>query len=406
MKHIGRKTISKPTVRLGSVTDGGSATSLANGRPKITVPIQVKLWVRAGGRCEFFGCNEYLLRDDLTLSEANYANIAHIVSWGPDGPRGDDPLPLTERNEIDNLMLVCTKHHKLIDCKEHAAEYPKEVLYQHKRCHEERIALVSQYQPEHRTTIVRMKSYIGDEVVGISMTHIREAIAPRYPTDLQGVEIDLTAVRGSQDGSYHRTMAHVISDSIAGLHAPGVDAGPVQHVSVFALGPIPLLVHLGHCLSNKIACDLYQRHRDTEDWQWKSDGDAVRYKLNVLRRHPKATKVALVLSLSGSITQRDLPRRIMCDFAVYEITLDGQEPSTAFLRRRENLEAFKSTYRALLRRIRNTHGPIKEIHLFPAVPAPVAVVCGRETLRKVDPSLLVYDFDKEKGGFKLRLKVN
>jgi SMODS-associated and fused to various effectors sensor domain len=377
-----------------------------NGRPKISASTQLKLWVRASGQCEMFACNEDLFRDGLTLKEANYSNIGHIVSWSPRGPRGNDPLPLSERNKFENLMLVCTKHHSLIDSQEHTAEYPKEILHQYKRWHEDRIALVTQYQPEHKTTIVRMKSYIGDEVVGVSMTRIRDAIAPRYPADLQGLEIDLTAVGGAQDGSYHRTMARVISNSIVGLHAPGVEAEPVQHVSVFALGPIPLLVHLGHCLSNKITCDLYQRHRDTEDWQWKSDGDKVRYKVNILRRESKSTKVALLLSLSGSITQSDLPDRILRDFAVYEITLDGQEPSTAFLRRREDLEAFKSAYRALLRRIRNTHGPIKEIHLFPAVPAPVAVVCGRETLRKVDPSLLVYDFDKNKGGFKLRLKVN
>ena len=29
-------------------------------------PEAIKLWIRAGGRCEFDGCNKYLLEDEFT----------------------------------------------------------------------------------------------------------------------------------------------------------------------------------------------------------------------------------------------------------------------------------------------------------------------------------------------------
>src|SRR5438132_13654896 len=96
-------------------------------RPAISPKVQLRLWLLAAGRCEFYGCNEPLWVDSLTLHETNYSNIAHIVSWTKDGPRGDDPMPFGERNNIENLMLACTKHHKLIDSNEHAADYPKEL---------------------------------------------------------------------------------------------------------------------------------------------------------------------------------------------------------------------------------------------------------------------------------------
>ena len=51
-------------------------------------------------------------------------------------------------------------------------------------------------------------------------------------------------------------------------------------------------------------------------------------------------------------------------------------------------------------------GIVKELHLFPAVPALIAILCGRELLPKVHPELLVYDFDKQKAGFTFQLKVN
>jgi SMODS-associated and fused to various effectors sensor domain len=44
--------------------------------------------------------------------------------------------------------------------------------------------------------------------------------------------------------------------------------------------------------------------------------------------------------------------------------------------------------------------------MFPAIPAPVAVVCGFDLLPKAHPALVVYDNDKQHGGFIQRLKVN
>jgi hypothetical protein len=40
---------------------------------------------------------------------------AHIVAEEPDGPRGQSPLTTAERDEYDNLILLCRKHHKIVD---------------------------------------------------------------------------------------------------------------------------------------------------------------------------------------------------------------------------------------------------------------------------------------------------
>jgi hypothetical protein len=56
--------------------------------------------------------------------------------------------------------------------------------------------------------------------------------------------------------------------------------------------------------------------------------------------------------------------------------------------------------------IGKNHPGIHDLHLFPAVPAPIAVLCGREVLPKIDPKLLVYDADKANGGFTLALTVS
>lgn len=382
-----------------------SKGTVSGGRLQIPVKTQLKLWVHAGGRCAFYGCNEYLLTDSLTLSEANYSNIAHIVSWSLDGPRGSDPLPQAKRNNIENLMLVCTKHHKTIDSEENVKDYPKERLQQFKGWHEDRILRVTQYHPQSRTTVVRLKANVKDRVVEIPLTQIREAIAPRYPS-MTECNIDLTMFSGGDERHHWEAMAAVITQKVEKLYELGFEKEPVEHVSVFAIAPMPLLVHLGRRLSDKIETDLYQRHRIPEGWAWKTGGDRVNYKIHKLREGQKKTKVALLLSLSGALSIEELPGNINDDFSVYEITLDGIPPNPLFLRTKDDLDEFKAVYHGLWGDLKRDHAGLKELHVFPAVPAPVAVLCGRERLSKVSPALLVYDKDEDKGGFKFTLKVS
>jgi hypothetical protein len=91
---------------------------------------------------------------------------------------------------------------------------------------------------------------------------------------------------------------------------------------------------------------------------------------------------------------------------VYEITLSGATPTPTFLCAREDVSRFKEAYQAFLREVMRDHGILQAIHMFPAVPAPLAVLCGRELFSKVDPTLLVYDYDKAKGGFSFAMEVN
>src|SRR5439155_26342164 len=94
------------------------------------------------------------------------------------------------------------------------------------------------------------------------------------------------------------------------------------------------------------------------------------------------SRVALLLSLSGSIQSAQLPLEINREVSIYEITLAEGTPRPSYLRMREELVRFKNVYEHALSSIRKDHPDVTAIHLFPAVPAPVAVLCGRELLPK------------------------
>ena len=125
-----------------------------------------------------------------------------------------------------------------------------------------------------------------------------------------------------------------------------------------------------------------------------------------LRTGTEKSKVALVLSLSGTIPEDALPSEIDDRFTVYELTLSGVTPNPGFLRLREDLLAFQRSYQEVLATIIKDHGLVDEIRVFPAVPAPVAIVLGREPLPKVHPSLVIYDYNKKKGGFTPTIRSN
>jgi hypothetical protein len=361
------------------------------------------LCVRAGGRCEFDGCNAYLFRHHLTHAEENFSQMAHVVAFKPDGPRGRALPRPKDINDIDNLMLLCPPCHHLID--ERPDEYPREVLENYKRSHEGRIHRLTAIKPDSKTSVVQLKSRIGEQAVAIPAPEVYRAISPRYADDPQGTVINLNDVDG-QDGAFYESAKRTIRRKLERLYEPGMEVDQTRHISLFALAPIPLLVFLGSQLSNKVAVEPYQRHRDTEDWVWKTDGEPAEYRFHRLREGDDPSSVALVLSLSGATHLSDLPREINERFFVYEITLAKGTPRPSYLRRREDLALFKDVYEEARSSIRRDHAGLTALHLFPAVPAPVAVLCGRELLPKVDPALIVYDRDKGRGGLKQILRVN
>jgi hypothetical protein len=300
-------------------------------------------------------------------------------------------------------MLLCPQCHKLID--DHPKDYTRRTLTEYKRRHEKWIKQATGLSPDRKTALIVFTAPIGKQTVSISYDHMLEAVAPRYPISREGLEIDLTNLL-EENSSVNAVAQQNIAARLSRYFEPKGEWQRTGHLSIFALGPMPLLIFLGSQLSNKVSTDLFQRHRDTESWTWKKSGRPVKYKFLKLRSGSDCEKVALLLCLSGSGPRENLPPEIDSTYFVYELTLDGITATPTFLALREDLESFRIAYQEALAEIAKAHGSLKELDLFPAVPAPVAVLCGRETLPKIHPALRVYDYDKTHGGFTHQLTVN
>lgn len=386
----------KPTRSAADANNSASAVVLVR---KIPEPTRLLLCVRAGGRCEFDGHNAYLFEHPITLHEGNFAEMAHIVAFKKAGPRGMENRP-DDINNVENLMLLCPTCHKLVD--DHPLEYPRERLEGYKREHEERIFHLTSLGSDRKTSVIIFKAPIAGQTVAVPFDHVVEATFPRYPKTRSPLTIDLTGL--AEGPGFTEAACSTIAKRIVPLFEPEGEATQVGHVSVLALGPIPLLICLGRHLTSKVPVDVFQRHRDTERWAWKTDGPDLSFRSAMIKQGDPH-RLAVVVSLSGSIGLDDLPSDVRDTATIYELTLDGTVPSPTFLRRRQDLEAFRVAYQELLGTIGQRHGRQEEIDFFPAVPAPVAVLCGRELLPKVHPKLRVFDFNKETGGFTFQLTV-
>jgi len=82
------------------------------------------LWALSAGRCAI--CKAKLLEESKKRDYSLIGEVAHIVAQKKNGPRGKHSLPLNKRDLIENLILLCRKHHKIIDDQEE--EYPVEHL--------------------------------------------------------------------------------------------------------------------------------------------------------------------------------------------------------------------------------------------------------------------------------------
>lgn len=373
---------------------------------------RLKLWVRSGGRCAL--CNTFLLEDEFTAQVYNFGEMAHNVGRveSDRSPRGLDPLPIEDRNKADNLLLLCEKHHKLIDDGVKRAEYAVEYLRKIKNGHEDRIHYLTGMKPDQQTTVLRVVGDIRSGIVELSREHVRKTVLaddryPYYALAFQGqdFEIDLRGLPAEGTPLYWQAGYERIREALQHRLHEGVQRGEVRHLSVFAIARIPLLISLGHMLDDKIPLALYGKHRDGEEgWRWDSAAPVHTFEYVELQAGTDSTKVAVVINLSGTIQLNELPDHIGQDFYIFEIRPQGVVPNRSILQARDSLANFSACYHLLLSHLERGHKAAREIHLFPAIPVTAAVACGRGLMRDAHPAVIVYD--RVGAGFEAAMEVN
>lgn len=163
-------------------------------KPKITrdnppTHVRLKLWVKSAGRCEFNGCNEPVWRNNLTLSDGNFADVVHIIAASEDGPRGNEESA-NKQIEYSNLMLMCKRCHKEID--DNPEKYSAKTLGEWKWKHEDRIQIQTRYTGDiHKSTVLLFMVNINERLSSINPEVFHNAMSQNFQLMKKGLELPL-----------------------------------------------------------------------------------------------------------------------------------------------------------------------------------------------------------------------
>lgn len=360
-------------------------------------PVESMLWGRAAGRCEFDGCNRVLSRSSVTQEQVNIAQKAHIYSFGKFGPRGHEGVSDDELNAFENLMLVCHECHRKIDQHEDGGRYTPELLREMKARHERRIEIVTGITPGRRSSVLLYGANVGEHRSPLSFNEAAGAMFPeRYPAEPTAISLGTvnSSFQDRHQEFWRVETSHLISHFERRVRERILDRD-IEHLSVFALAPQPLLILLGTLLGDIVPADVYQRHREPPTWSWPTTATAQSFEV----REPQVTAgaPALVLGLSATVTSDRIAAVLGPNASIWSVGVG--HPHNELIKSREQLSQFRSIVRTLLDRIKAAHGQRTPLHIFPAASVSVAVELGRVRMPKADTPWKIYDQVNGLGGF-------
>lgn len=165
--------------------------------------------------------------------------------------------------------------------------------------------------------------------------------------------------------------------------------------AVFSLAQIPLAIHLGFVLSDRVEVDCYQFDRERKTWQWPDDANGADLDIEVkgapAKKVNKSGDVVVRVSLSATIAPQDT--RMVAN-GIVEIDLSVKNPDVMWLRSAAQLGVLGTKFREVLRWIRDYVPACQRIHLFYAGPTGGAVVIGQQINPRMNAPVETYQYSR------------
>lgn len=368
-------------------------------REKTKDSVRNALWARTAGRCTI--CNRRLLGDSRTyLHSVLLAELAHNIgaTGGPESPRSQHSAGTETTEAEENLLLLCHDCHKIIDDPDHIDFFPPEKLREIKESFERRIEMVTENGGLTRTAALRVGSLIRGSLALASQREVAETLlAVNYlglvETQRSG---DFTCrIQGSVGGRGFWEAAQQSIDDVLALVRQANNSGDVEHISVFAIAPIPLLVYLGWCLDDKTPTRLFQKHRDAfVGWSWTDQGEPVQFEVRdgdaEAEEDLGVADVVLVCAVTSEVNTGLLPDET-ADAPRIEIRPLDVSPDPSLMSHEQSLVNFATQWRAALATAESLYPNAKRWHLIASAPVTVAIEAGRALMRDAHPPVTVYE---------------
>jgi hypothetical protein len=159
-------------------------------------PTRLRLAALSGNECAFPGCVAPIFDTDYVVM---VGEVCHIKGKKPGSARYDLSMTDDERDAFENLMLMCSTHHDIIDKPTTRDAFPAEMLLGYKRDHESRFqnTVVKEDALKKFTELLSNLQPVRSEVV---LTPVTEWLLTK-PDDQMGLDYYDFRVALRNDGS-------------------------------------------------------------------------------------------------------------------------------------------------------------------------------------------------------------
>ncbi|MBV6728576.1 HNH endonuclease [Nocardioides daeguensis] len=184
----------------------------------------IKILFGQARRCAYPGCNSPLIFDDADRGvRTPVAEIAHIRSASPDGPRHDPDFPGDQLNREGNLLLLCGTHHRAVD-QAHAV-FPVEELLEWKQAQVAQAGGSAISDAEIVAYVKSMESALQSVYEALQVTTAVDIVpARRVPNTYMTMSTDLfEALQRESPEQVEAFTKELIGVSVANVGFSGVD---------------------------------------------------------------------------------------------------------------------------------------------------------------------------------------
>lgn len=373
-----------------------------NNRPSIPTKIQNLLWAISGGRC--YICNQVLYQDLLTKKHVNSAYIAHIYDVNENTHRYHPTLSPQLAVNISNLMLLCDTHHRMID-REAEAEYTASRLQKIKKRHEDRIKRLTGILENQQSFMVLYCAPIGKRIPDINIQDAENALIRNdiYPAEDTPIILSVTEDEArDSETDYWQYHSRNLIRKYKRLVAEKIIQKRITHVSIFAIAPQPLLILLGILIGDIKTTSIYPKNREGVSWGWRNKTRRNNYEV-IPPEKSDGKVVALKISISADIHSNRITGILGDDCSIWELRVPNC--SNDFLKSPYQAKYFRAIIKEALNQIKLIHGQDMVLHLFPAMPAALAIEFGKVYMPKADLPLIIYDQNRGRSGFFEALRI-
>lgn len=262
-----------------------------------------RVWFDSHGYCMFQGCGQKLDYEQLTGNHGNFGYLAHNIAASELGKRGVKFTSGKLSDDPKNILLLCDKHHRLID-NVAAADYSAETLSEMRKNFVNLSAKLLEALSYEPIPVYTVLWPIGGHFISepsekeiASCMHLTKNTMQGSP---KSIETNSNLYRRNPD-HFNANIVEILKveaeEIIQGIKHNGCKA------ALFAIGPMPALVGLGSLLGNKNEITPMLRHRQTSNWYWPSENVVQPfYKIEGLNVLTDAKDVVICVNFTNTST--------------------------------------------------------------------------------------------------------